>query len=95
VLSEMLRPKSFAGLFGAAPSIAIASLIVTVKHSGVADGRTQSFSMMFVGLAMVAYCAALTFLIGRFGALRSTVIALGAWAAVAFVAYAVVIAVRP
>ena len=34
VLAEMFRPKSFAGLFGAAPSIALATLGLTIASHG-------------------------------------------------------------
>jgi hypothetical protein len=33
-LSDVLRPKSFAGLFGAAPSIALATLLLTLSQKG-------------------------------------------------------------
>jgi hypothetical protein len=33
-LADTLRPKSFAGLFGAAPSIALATLLITLSHNG-------------------------------------------------------------
>ena len=33
-LGDALRPKSFAGLFGAAPSIALATLLITLSHKG-------------------------------------------------------------
>ena len=33
-LSDALRPKSFAGLFGAAPSIALATLGLTIHKNG-------------------------------------------------------------
>jgi hypothetical protein len=32
VLGDILRPKSFAGLFGAAPSIALATLGLTIRQ---------------------------------------------------------------
>ena len=31
---DVLRPKSFAGLFGAAPSIALATLLITLSQKG-------------------------------------------------------------
>ena len=31
---DTLRPKSFAGLFGAAPSIALATLLITLSQKG-------------------------------------------------------------
>jgi hypothetical protein len=34
LLGHVLRPKWFAGLFAAAPSVAIASLVVTVLDKG-------------------------------------------------------------
>jgi uncharacterized membrane protein (GlpM family) len=34
MLSDALRPKSFAGLFGAAPSIALATLGLTIHKNG-------------------------------------------------------------
>ena len=33
-LGDTLRPKSFAGLFGAAPSIALATLLITLSQKG-------------------------------------------------------------
>ena len=45
-LGDVLRPKSFAGLFGAAPSIALATLIITLSPAdlgwGVGFGRRCS-----------------------------------------------------
>ena len=32
MLGEMLKPKSFAGLFGAAPSVSLATLVLTVMR---------------------------------------------------------------
>ena len=34
VLAEIFRPKSFAGLFGAAPSIALATIGITIAGHG-------------------------------------------------------------
>ena len=39
MLGDMLRPKSFAGLFGAAPSVALATLGIAVYLHG---GTTRS-----------------------------------------------------
>jgi hypothetical protein len=33
-LGDVLRPKSFAGLFGAAPSIALATIGLTIEQNG-------------------------------------------------------------
>jgi hypothetical protein len=34
LIGDLLRPKSFAGLFGAAPSVALASLALTIETEG-------------------------------------------------------------
>ena len=35
ILGDLLKPKSFAGLFGAAPSVALASLYLALKQHGI------------------------------------------------------------
>jgi Protein of unknown function (DUF3147) len=34
IIGDLLKPKSFAGLFGAAPSVALATLSLTVAKEG-------------------------------------------------------------
>jgi uncharacterized membrane protein (GlpM family) len=89
-LSETLGPKGFAGVFGAAPSIALASLLVTIADKGEHAARIQSLSMIFAGFAMSAYCLTAIVTVDRFGALRGSALAFASWAVVATVAYAVV-----
>ena len=36
IIGDVLKPKSFAGLFGAAPSVALATLSLTVLRNGKA-----------------------------------------------------------
>lgn len=45
-----LKPKSFAGLFGAAPSVALASLILTIRDHGTNYAATESRSMIAAAL---------------------------------------------
>src|SRR5208282_1351416 len=42
VLAEVFKPKSFAGLFGAAPSIALATIGITIAHYGKAYAATEA-----------------------------------------------------
>jgi len=90
VLSEMLRPKSFAGVFGAAPSIALASLLVTIADKGEHAARIQSLSMVLASFAMLAYCLTAVVTVDRFGALRGSALAFVSWGVVAKLAYGVV-----
>jgi uncharacterized membrane protein (GlpM family) len=87
MLSEALRPKSFAGLFGAAPSIALGALAVTVVTRSTAAGREQSLAMIVGAGAMVFYCAAAVPCVDRYGARRGSVLAIGIWFAVAAAGY--------
>jgi hypothetical protein len=78
-LGDVLKPKAFAGLFGAAPSVAVASLFVTVMTSGAAKAAVSSRGMVAGAVGMVAYCVAASALVRRFGALGGSVLAYFAW----------------
>lgn len=85
-LSEVFRPKSFAGLFGAAPSIALATLGLTIVHSGKAFAATEARSMIFGALAFCLYAGLCSRMLmrQRFSALATTVMLLPVWFAVSF-----------
>lgn len=55
VCGDILRPKSFAGLFGAAPSLALASLTLTFRQNGSAYVSIEAKSMMLGAVAFLAY----------------------------------------
>jgi len=57
VLGEMLRPKRFAGLFAAAPAIAIAGLTVTLAGKGWRDAGDASLGMLAGSVGMLFYAA--------------------------------------
>jgi urea transporter len=68
VLGDVLRPKSFAGLFGAAPSIALATLGLMVYKHGNQYAALESRSMIIGACAFSAYAAAVSFTLRRFSA---------------------------
>src|SRR5258705_12252377 len=53
MLGDVLRPKSFAGLFGAAPSIALATVGMTIAHHGKEYAATEARPMV---LGAIAFC---------------------------------------
>jgi len=55
VLGDTLRPKSFAGLFGAAPSIALATLLITLSQKGAPFAAVEGRSMILGAFALAAY----------------------------------------
>jgi Protein of unknown function (DUF3147) len=57
VLGDVFRPKSFAGLFGAAPSIALATLAIAVAQRGTGYAAIEARSMMLGAVALWLYSA--------------------------------------
>ena len=56
-LGDVLKPKSFAGLFGAAPSVALATLGLTIAVDGKLYAAIEARSMIVGALAFSAYAA--------------------------------------
>jgi hypothetical protein len=54
-LGDVLKPKSFAGLFGAAPSVAIVTLGLTVIADGKTYAATEARSMLAGAVAFLLY----------------------------------------
>jgi hypothetical protein len=93
VLGDMLRPKSFAGIFGAAPSVAMATLALAfVSHDGI-YAALEARSMLAGALGLGAYGTFVSWLLLRRRA-RTVVAAsaaVGVWAIVAFGLWAVLL----
>src|SRR6195256_1986759 len=83
LLGKAGPPKRFAGLFSAAPSVALASLAMTLMTRGP-DATVPYAQGMLIGSAgMVAYCLVSLYLIDRLHALLGSILAWLAWFAVA------------
>ena len=91
-LAQMLTPKRFAGIFAAAPSVALGSLIVTIAFAGDHQLPPSGAGMAIGAVAFVVYCLVAVPLIRRYGAWKGSGGALVAWAALAALGYAVVLA---
>ena len=91
-LAQLLRPKRFGGIFTAAPSVALGSLVVTVLFTGDRDVPVAGAGMAVGAAAFVVYCLAAVPLVRRFGAWKGSAAALMAWAAVSAIGYAAVLA---
>ena len=85
LISDLFKPKTFAGLFGAAPSVALASLGLTVLHEGNAVASIEARSMVIGAVALLIYAASLSWLVLRFrlAALRAFLPGLLVWLAIA------------
>src|ERR1700747_3522570 len=55
LLGDVLRPKSFAGLFGAAPSIALATIGMTIAGHGKEYAAIETRSMVLGAISFCVY----------------------------------------
>jgi Protein of unknown function (DUF3147). len=83
-LGDVLKPKSFAGLFGAAPSVGLATLTLAVIMDGKTYASIEARSMTAAALAFLAYACITCRLMTRFRwpALPATVATLTVWLAI-------------
>jgi len=86
MMGDMLRPKSFAGLLGAAPSIALVTLALTISMKGLDDAELEARSMMLGSVALCLYSASVCRLTSRWRvpALLATALMLPVWLGCAF-----------
>src|SRR5439155_26328231 len=95
VLGEAFTPKSFAGLFAAAPSVALATLLLTVHKHGAAYVAVEARPMMVGAVAFTVYASVVSWALHR-RRIKPTplaVAALALWGAVAALGWALF--VRP
>jgi hypothetical protein len=84
-IAEMWEPKTFAGVFGAAPSVALATLALAFHEHGGSYVATEGRSMVLGAIALAVYSAACVAIAKR----KSIPLALGAagawpvWVAIA------------
>ena len=86
IVGDMLKPKSFGGLLGAAPSVALATLAIAVVQHGPHYATAESWTMIYGAIALGCYSVAVCHLLMRFrlGALLATILAFVVWLAVSF-----------
>jgi Protein of unknown function (DUF3147) len=86
LIGDLLKPKSFAGLFGAAPSVALATLGLTVATEGASYAATEARSMMAGAIAFTAYasCVSWVMMHYRLKALCVTICVIPLWLGVSF-----------
>ena len=90
VIAQALKPKRFAGLFSAAPSVAIANLLVAVLDKGHGEGSANADGMLIGAVAMTFACLAGILLLRRTTAIRGSAALCLAWAVAAAALFAMV-----
>jgi hypothetical protein len=86
MLGDVFKPKSFGGLFGAAPSIALATLALTVSANGKPYAAIEARSMIGGAIAFFIYASSVSHLMMRYKlpALAVTCALIPLWLAPAF-----------
>ena len=86
LIGDVLKPKGFAGLFGAAPSVALATLGLTIATEGKLYASVEARSMVAGAAAFFLYALACLYVIGmrHFKAAPATVALLSIWVVGAF-----------
>jgi uncharacterized membrane protein (GlpM family) len=86
MIADVIRPKGFAGLFAAAPSVALATLALTLASEGKLYASIEAKSMIVGSVAFLVYALSCVYFIGmRHAKAAPTAIALlTTWALAAF-----------
>ena len=65
VIADVFKPKSFAGLFGAAPSVALATLGLAIVADGKMYAAIEARSMSVGAIALFVYASGCMLLMAR------------------------------
>lgn len=86
ILGDTLRPKSFAGLFSAAPSVALATLTLTIHEKGTTYVSEEAKTMLLGAGAFLVYAALTSFVLRRYkpGALLVSAALMPVWFVISF-----------
>ncbi len=92
-LGDVLKPKSFAGLFGAAPSVALATLGLTIAADGKPYAAAEARSMVVGAIAFCVYAAFCSRLMmrNRIHSALASISALALWLVCALGVWAIVL----
>jgi uncharacterized membrane protein (GlpM family) len=81
LIGDVVQPKRFAGIFGGAPSVALATLALTSAKSGplLASLEARSMILSSLGFVVYVYLARRVLASGRRSALLVALGGLGVW----------------
>jgi hypothetical protein len=91
LLGDVVRPKSFAGIFGAAPSVALATLALTIHSDGASYAATEARSMIAGAVSLMLYTSLCSRLMMK-GSVSVKAVTLGGlvlWVVVALIGWAI------
>jgi hypothetical protein len=85
-MGDVFRPRSFAGLFGAAPSVALGTLAIAVSTKGGLYAASEGRSMILGSAALCFYSLTVREIMKRreMPAVAATLISMPVWLIAAF-----------
>ena len=91
VLGDLFKPKSFAGVFAAAPTIALATMVLTLHKHGAQYLAMDARSMIGGSVAFCAYACVYSFVLmhSKLRALSAAALLLPVWCFTAGVCWVV------
>jgi hypothetical protein len=86
ILADLIKPNRFSGLFAAAPSVALATLVLAAKTNGKTYAAIEARSMVAGAIAFMTYSYCVCQIIFRYklAAVRATLLLIPLWLAVSF-----------
>jgi uncharacterized membrane protein (GlpM family) len=90
VIGDMVKPESLGGVFAAAPTIALATIPLTLHKHGAVYTAQDARSMVGGAIAFFCYACVVSFVLmrKRTSAMKTAGFSLAVWAAVASVLWA-------
>ena len=76
VLGDLVKPESLGGVFAAAPTIALATLVLTTHKHGAGYVAVEGRSMVAGAVAFFVYASAVSFVLMRY---RTKAMATATW----------------
>lgn len=87
LVSQICKPKQFAGIFSAAPSVLLAGLIITLITQGASHAILTAEGAIAGAVGMIFFCIVATPLIERYKALVGSLLSLIGWFVVSCVTF--------
>jgi uncharacterized membrane protein (GlpM family) len=86
LIGDLIKPKSFAGIFGAAPSVALATLALTIASKGHQYAADELRATICGAAAFFVYASTVSWLIMRYRltAFTVTMTLIPLWLVIAF-----------
>ena len=89
LVSQVWKPKQFAGIFSAAPSVLLAGLAITLLTKGATHAALTTQGAIAGAIGLVVYCMMATSAIKRFKTTIGVILSLLGWSLAALCVFVV------